>query len=101
MPSRRRNQARLADPRRPFEQQQRTAPRDRVTQALIDAGESVVSLQKIWPAIHHSHRRRSYRRKIPRSTPAKAGGRPRRGANPAAAILAAERQHAQPAKEDR
>ena len=45
----RHNQARLADAGRALQQQQRTTPGDRVTQPLIDPGESGVSLQKYLP----------------------------------------------------
>ena len=64
-------QARLADPGRALEQQQRATSGGRVIQALIDRGESRVSLQKGLPTIARGHRRRSYAAKTPRSTPQK------------------------------
>ncbi len=57
MPSCRQDQARLADARRALEQKQRATPRDRLTQALIDPGESGVSLQKRLPTINFGHLR--------------------------------------------
>ena len=61
MPSSRQNQARLANARRALEQEQRTAPCDRVTQALIDPGQSGLSLQECLPTVNCGHDR-SYRR---------------------------------------
>ena len=74
----------LPMPSRPLQQKQRTIPGDSVTQALIDPGESGVSLQKRLPGFARGHRRRSYAAKTPRSTPAKAGGLPRRETDAAA-----------------
>jgi hypothetical protein len=54
MPSGRQHQAGLADARRALEQQQRTAPGDRVSLALVDPGQSGVSLQKRLSVIHRS-----------------------------------------------
>ena len=62
MPPCRQYRARLADARRALEQEQRTAPGDRVAQAPVDQGKGGVAFEKRLPAIHRRHRRQSYRR---------------------------------------
>ena len=62
MPSGRQYQAGLADARWALDQEQRTVPGDRVTQAPVDHGKGGVAFEKRLPAIHRRHRRPSYRR---------------------------------------
>ena len=57
MPFGRQDQARLADAGRALEHEQRTTPRDRLTQGLIDPGKRGVSLQKRRATLYLCHRR--------------------------------------------